>query len=416
VTDAPLEVIPCLGIRRVGRPLLRFVQWAGALVAGWTLLGGILGMAPTVIAIAAALGAFPLALFYAARWRTGGDVRLEEGGLAWRRQGEVSFLSTAEIQGGHLARKFRAPVRGTAPGPSPLAARSVILQLANGAECWLDFEDQAAAEKVLAHAGLDAGKRAVVAPLRGMLGAFTRGLLAFLVSLTIFTVLFGMLSRGGMVWAAMLAAVSFTAIWVRLYGYPRVVVGTDGIRLIGRLVPRFVSFGELRGAAFTQSTAHGNYLMPGVRLTFKDGRTLLLPTIAQSGDAEQALVRRIQAGMDAYAREGKDRVLNALERGGRPVAEWKAELLRVAQKEAGFRDQAFGPEDFERVLSDPRAGADRRLGAAIALRGLDENAGPRIREAAATSANVKLRVALEKAAEGEVDEEALADALEAQRG
>ena len=57
---------------------------------------------------------------------------------------------------------------------------------------------------------------------------------------------------------------------------------------------------------------------------------------------------------------------------------------------------------------------DQRLGAALALRGIDPEAGGRSARPRAC-ANVPLRVALEATAEAELDEAALEGALKAQR-
>jgi hypothetical protein len=244
-----------------------------------------------------------------------------------------------------------------------------------------------------------------------MLGAFTRGLLAFLGSLPLCMFLAGALLGPSMSPMGMVLSAAFTVLFVRLYGYPRVVIGADGIRLVGRLVPRFIPFADLTGARLRPGDASG---VTGVEVTRSDGRTFLLPTIAQTEDAEHALVERIRAGIEAYAKGGDDRLLGALERRGRPVPVWKEDLRRLAQAEGGFRQQAIGREDFERVLADPSAPADRRVGAALALEAtVDETAKDRIRVAAAASASPPLRIALEAAADGEVDEEAVDEALAA---
>jgi hypothetical protein len=413
--------LACTGIRLTPRPLVRFVQAAGFFVAGWALLFAILSGNAFFLLWMAAFAAAPAVITHYRRRRIHGEVELDPGGLRWRQAGEESAVRTERITGGHLVRKFRAPLVEpsgplSAAGREARPQRSVLLQLDNGSQWQVDLETRDDAERVLSHVGLDAGKRAVVAPLRGVLGAFTRGLLAFCVAVPLLMAFSNALLGPARSWVGLLLALVVTIFWVKRYGYPQVVVGTDGIRLIGRLLPRFVPYAEItdaqRGVAHDGSAAGAS----GVELSCKNGRRLFLPTIAQTEDAEQALVERIRAGIKAYGQAGEDRLMGALERRGRPIQAWKDDLKRVAVAEAGFRQQAFGREDFERVLTDPSAAAERRVGAALALRGMDEEAAPRIRIAAAASANPKLRVALEAAAEGEVDEAALGDAREGQGG
>jgi hypothetical protein len=381
------------------------------------LLGfaGLLAWSLPTILIAMLLGLLPSASFRASRNRGAGTIVLLPDRLQWRQRGATLDVPAARVVGGYLARKFRAPL-GKAPAPRESPYRSVHLRLDNGEERQFDMETQADAERVMAHVDVDGARRAVVAPLRGVLGAFTRGLLAFTFSLPCFLMLLVSLAGPKMAIVAVAAAVAFTVFVVRSLGYPRAIVGSDGIRLTGRLLPKFVSFADIVDVQRTGGASpHGGSIDSGVAIVRKDGGTLSLPTIGQSPDEAQALVSRIRKGMQAYSKDPAERVRWALERRGRPVEAWRTDLKRVAETEGGFREQAIGRDDVERVLADPSAAADQRLGAALALRGMSDDAKVRIREAAATSANVRLRVALEAAADDEVDEAALEGALQAQR-
>jgi len=178
-----------------------------------------------------------------------------------------------------------------------------------------------------------------------------------------------------------------------------VVIGVDGVRVTGRWLRPFVSYGEIRSVARDRT---------GVQLTRVDGTVLHLSTIAQSSYEVAALVRHIEEGMSAHRRgQGKD--ANVLARQGRPLAAWEADIRRFALTPAGFRDQALGSADFETLLADARAPADQRIGAALALRAIDPSAHGRIRIAADTSANQELQAALRACAQEEepLDEEPL---------
>jgi hypothetical protein len=118
----------------------------------------------------------------------------------------------------------------------------------------------------------------------------------------------------------------------------------------------------------------------------------------------EALARRIEDAAAACAR-GHARRLDVLARGGRSVGAWSKDLARLATSAPGFRDQALGRDDFERVLSDAAAPADQRIAAAIALRAVDPEVAPTcIRVAVEASADEHLRAALEAAAAGAIDE------------
>ncbi len=73
---------------------------------------------------------------------------------------------------------------------------------------------------------------------------------------------------------------------------------------------------------------------------------------------------------------------------------------RLLRRTASFRAQALAPEDAGEVLGDPTATTEQRIGAAVALRALgDEASTDGIRVAASGTAEPRLRVALEKIAE-----------------
>ena len=76
----------------------------------------------------------------------------------------------------------------------------------------------------------------------------------------------------------------------------------------------------------------------------------------------------------------------------------------------GFRDAALGSSDLEQVLADPRAPLGRRIGAALALRE-DATGLARVRVAASTAADPRVRVALENAGADDLDEQELMRAI-----
>jgi hypothetical protein len=387
VSDESSELLSCRGIQvRVGTAL-RLAQVAGFFVAGVLLLSG----RPTSILAGLAVACLPVWIARSQRLRAGGLVALVPGGLRLQGVAQDRFVPSARVVGGHVA-------------PN---ARSVVLRVANGSEIRLELERDEAA-RVFAHVGMGVGQRALVAPLRRMVGAFTIGFVTVFVTFMLMSFVEPWLPHGHGGWDLLLALmipVVATVFAVRRFGYPRVVVGSDGVRIEGGLVARFVPYAAIRQARAAPRPREE------IALRCKSGETVRLAMISRSRDEREALLARIVAGMEAYAPTGEDRLAGVLERGGRSIAEWKEDLRRLTHVERGFREQPLGRSDFERVVADPSAPPDRRVGAALALRALDAHAAPRVRVAAEASAHEGVRGLLEAASEGEVDEEALAEAM-----
>ncbi len=331
--------------------------WLGVLLLlfGTPLLGITLGMLGTVVGLVASLTAFVQAARVQAVRRIGGSVALDAGAL--------------RLTGGSVA------------------------------------ED----------AGVGVAQRALTLPLRGQLGAFTIGFAAVWPLLFLwFSVAGALFSRAPEL--VFLVALSLTALStafvVARFGFPRVTIGTDGVRILGGFLPRFLPYEEIAGVELVPPVyQHGK---PSLRILRRKGSPVALPTIAAPRDRVEGLARRIDEAARAHSASGA-RGLDALARAGRAADEWRADLQRLALAPPTFRDQALGIEDYERVLVDAASAPDRRVGAALALRALDPDRGPaRIRVAASASADNALRAALEAAAEGEIDD-ALLDRAVARR-
>ena len=108
--------------------------------------------------------------------------------------------------------------------------------------------------------------------------------------------------------------------------------------------------------------------------------------------------------------------LSALDRDGRPVEAWK-QALRAAFTDTGYRRAPpLLPEDLLHVVADARIPAERRIGAALALaERADDELRARLRIASDSLETEALRVAVERAAEGTLEEDAIEEAV-AQEG
>jgi hypothetical protein len=105
----------------------------------------------------------------------------------------------------------------------------------------------------------------------------------------------------------------------------------------------------------------------------------------------------------------------AFARKGLDVAAWQQRLRRQLSADPGFRQRRLTVEDARGVLSDPAEPIDHRVGAALALRGVDpDNAATRIRFAADASAEKRVRVVLMSTLEDEKAAQAALDTFEEQ--
>jgi hypothetical protein len=177
---------------------------------------------------------------------------------------------------------------------------------------------------------------------------------------------------------------ALAAVFVARNLRPRVVVGLDGIRLMGVLRPKFVPYSKIQSRGRVESSPQTGSV---IVIETADGQ-LIFPVIGQSNMQIDALIDRIEQGRKRYE-EGSARSLHALDRAGRSMSEWMAAVRRLPAT-GGFRDPALDAGDLERVVADPKAPLERRVGAALALRD-----PVKVRVAAEQAADPKVRVALE---------------------
>lgn len=366
--------------------------WLGVimLVFGTPVLGIAFGWVGAVLASLVSLAAFVQAATVQSTRRVGGNVVLDPGVLRFTGSGEQEddVFPVSSISSGYQTR----------------SDRTAVLHLKSGAQLVVHLEKDDPA-RVLTHAGVGVAQRALTLPLRGQFGAFTIGFVAVWPLLSAWWALAAALhlrlGDGGFLAVLAMTALS-TALVVLRFGFPRVVVGTDGVRILGRLIPRFIPHENIASVELVPPLyQHGK---PSIRLLRQKGAPIELPTIAAPRDRVEGLARRIDEAVRAHAAGGA-RGLDALARSGRSAAEWKGDVRRMALAPPTFRSQALGIDDYERVLTDAAAAPDQRIGAALAVRAIDPEQGPtRIRVAADASADEALRAALNGAAEGEIDE------------
>jgi hypothetical protein len=188
------------------------------------------------------------------------------------------------------------------------------------------------------------------------------------------------------------------------------VIGADGVTVRGFLRERFIAYDRLLGLDAPAPRVPG---VGVIALRLVDGTAVALTTRDLSADARVELLARFEEASRAWRPGGVDTVVeNRLARRGRPVEQWRASLRQALESAEGYREEPLTREALLRVLASPAAAAERRIGAALALTP-ERHAGAQesVLAAALACANPRLRIALEQAAEGDLDEAALDEAI-----
>ena len=192
-------------------------------------------------------------------------------------------------------------------------------------------------------------------------------------------------------------------------------VGTDGVftRWLGR--KRFIPHSEI-DIVVSYDWVRGTKRQRGVRLVLKSGERVHLPTGQRDIAITEAaqLERRIDEARAAYQRGAAGGTTDVLARGDRTVADWIRHLRGVGAGAVGLRTPAIPSDVFLRVVEDSKAAPiDRASAAVAAIASGGDDVKQRVRIAADTTVSPKLRVALERIASDDEENEAyLLEALD----
>ena len=386
-------------------------------VAGYPLLideGFSLGAALVLVTVTLAIsfGA------WTQRWR---DARVElvGGALVWKVAGQGAV---------HLANRSIEAALLVAPGVAVLRTRGSSYRLT------VDAEDDGSDAGAMAITGLADGRReaATLRTLLAHVGAGTRDMIiplrtashaAFFAGVSSLLTFFAMILVAGaldlrhaMAAVILLPPAAIFLLGLRL-GRSSMTLGSDGLRIAEGRRTLVVPYRSLRAVAVSRTVmnatpaeaaadTHVALLLHGF-----DGRERRVATTGNRAYVE-AIGQRIHRAIEHHhENDGRVRPGDRLARGGRPIAEWRAQL---EGSHDAFRTLAIPTEQLVDVLEDPYAPADQRVGAALVLRrhartvsgvnGGDATVNARIRVAATTTREPALRAALEAAAEEEDDE------------
>lgn len=187
-------------------------------------------------------------------------------------------------------------------------------------------------------------------------------------------------------------------------------VGADGVAFRGPLRRWFVPYDTLIGVTCPS---------PGELLIHRTGRRpvrLTGTSLIDDAETRQAFVSTVERALAKHERRRKQvEVPSALARGDRTLAAWRDSLERLAIGDGAYRSPALQARDLEALVDDPSVDPELRVGAALAVRAMHPAEAPtRIRVAAVACANPATREALDRVADGTLDDRAL-DALERSR-
>jgi hypothetical protein len=292
----------------------------------------------------------------------------------------VLALAPQEIRGGWVE-----------PRPSGLPVVHVTARA--GRSCALAVRDLEQARLLLRALGVDATRASghywtLARPLSEP-RAFARA--ATLVALVL---ALGVVA-GQMAAAALaLAVVTLLVVYVGATAPTQVTVGADGVllRWLGTL--RFVPWASVTSIETFDGV---------VVLALEGGAWLTLRTPADHERYQPeraAMIERMRVAWRAHVTARPDEETARLVRreGGR-TQEWVRAMRSLVRSEEGYRTGSMPPERLWRVVEDPRADRAARTGAALALApALDEPGRDRLRAAASSCAEPRLRVALSTAA------------------
>jgi hypothetical protein len=304
----------------------------------------------------------------------------------------------------------------------------VVLELSRGRQLLAELGSAAEAGRLLESLGFAPKQHAARFPLASSLVASGAGPGAHLGLAYIMTCILGgfwvaPISAyqnsnivGVVAMVALAAVVSFGAMRVARRAALRgnVVVGSDGFRLHQNRRERFVSYRDVR-AVHTVTSKRGAYEVV-VETTAGSERLPLGNMVDDERGLGEALAGRLRGALERYRARLPAADLALLDRKGRSLAAWRQDLAQL--RDGHYREAAVDDPALVELLEDDAAPHERRVAAALSLLDTgDAQHREEVRRASDKSAHPRMRIALERALAGELDDatvEALAEAAAAE--
>lgn len=274
---------------------------------------------------------------------------------------------------------------------------------------WLAVEDHAQADQVLTALGLAPSQTS--AEFYALASSGTPGWWALIAAIVVSVMLgIGAIALSHQPVLGYLSVVPLLAASA-IFMPAKIHVGSDGLLYKMRVGARFFPWSTVQAVLPIQK---------GIQVLLKTGETHDIPTVARGKMyyeyeriAQATLIARATDALATFERAREsDRgdvpdVSARVARLGRSKEEW---LSKLFDREGSFREAPIRNEDLWKVVESPGADVTARAGAAAVLaREASDEDRVRLRVAAETCAEPRLRVVLDKAATGEDVMEALAE-------
>lgn len=280
--------------------------------------------------------------------------------------------------------------------------RKIEWTLRNNDVLEMDFERASDADALFAAAGLDARHQRYEASLGLRSNRFLGGFVTFIGSaIGLGYVLSPMVDSLPAHWfpfyllTCLGGGTLATAGLLALFRPPHVTVGAEGLDLRVSIWRHALPYRDLVNVRLAD-----DHLLV---FTYRNGRKSTLYASVPRAESE-ALILRIEDAQRVYASRDASTDTVVLDRSGRSTEAWRSALRALLTGTRSYRDAHLDRDSLVRVLEDPDAPAERRIGAALALREQGGEPVERIRAVAQVCASEPLRVALERAAETTLDD------------
>jgi len=323
------------------------------------------------------------------RWRDGA-VRADAGAL------EVSEPSGAKVRRFEPAAMVSGLVVPLEGQEGEEAELRVLLK--NGDQLRLQMDSVAEADELLRALELGPGQRRLVFRWARIFDRIIAAIGAFLATslplMFIATALKGTALHAavGFLWIVL---PFFAAGWAARQLRREVVAGTDGVEArIGRkrFAFRFADVEEMR-------------VEPRDVVFVVDGGELRIPLDMDERSQGHALAHRFELAWEHFQQSVGSGGAQRFLRGELSFQAWKDKLRALLKGAATMREAPLRVEDARRVLGDPEADPEARAGAALALAAAgDEADRQRVRVTIEGTTRPKVRVVLDAALEGELEE------------
>jgi hypothetical protein len=285
--------------------------------------------------------------------------------------------------------------------PGVDGATVVELQHANGDVIAAEVSSLDEGNQLLAAAGIDVRRRAVRVVLGGRWDSLGYGIATLLFMLLqgapVFVLMAIALRLSPPVSAALaLGILALSSVMGgRALGPGVITIGADGVSWRRGFSRGYFSWRELAEVDLW----HGNEVM----LRSHRGERVLLSFSRRDPTRAVGVIELIRAAM-VRAQSHVAANLDALDRGGRDLAEW-TDAVRALLKGSAYRGAGIDRDAIEQALGDPESSPERRVGAALALTADGSpDSRTRVRVAAEACVDEPLREALIDVANGELDE------------